>query len=171
MLDVKMNKREITQLISVAKFYLDLAESIKLSPSEKQLTIQQNSERASSSLKTIALNNIDQFFAHVGSASVRLATVHEILAGNVTKAWKDAYPSLEVTDDNIKAARNNGLEILLRDNIAHSEAPEGNAKKKATFRKAALSNMNPDMILSTMKNRYGLIAQQIDAVDRPASGY
>ena len=103
-----MNKRELTQLISVAKFYLDLAESIELSPSEKELTIQQNSETGSSSLKAIALNNTDQFFAHVGSASARIATAHEILAGTVSAAWKDAYPSLEVTDDNIKRARNNG---------------------------------------------------------------
>ena len=172
MLGVKMSKtkRELTQLISVAKFYLDLAESIDLSATEKELTIQANSETASSSLKATDLNNIDQFFAHIGSASVRMATAHEILAGSVSAAWKDAYPSSGVTDHNIQSARCNGLEILLRDNIAHCEEAADKAKDRAAFRKAALSDMTPEMILSAMTNRYRLIGQQIAAQGHPAGG-
>lgn len=169
MLGENMNKRELTQLISVAKFYLDLAESLKLSPSEKKVTILQNSETASNLLQAVPLTKIDEFFAHVGSASTRLSTAHEILAGSVRGAWNEVYPCppFEVTEFNINRARNNGLEILLRDNIAHSEEPEDRAKKKAAFRKAALSEMNPETILPTIKNRYGLIAQQTAARDGP----
>lgn len=167
-----MFKHELTQLISVAKFYLAIADEIELSRSEQDMTIEQHSVSASASLTAESLTALDRYFAHLGSAAIRLATIHEIIAGNARVAWRHAYPKpCEPTPTEIQRGIDNGFEILFRDNIAHSQHPPVTIEKASAFREAVLGNMTAREVSSTLKTRCQKLEEEVRGYSETGSGF
>ncbi|MCX5734991.1 MAG: hypothetical protein NTW68_11785 [candidate division NC10 bacterium] len=166
--------RELTQLISTAYFYLDLAERSRrrLSPSELDTSIQQHATNSSSSLCPIPLSEIDEYFAHIGSAAVRLATLYEFLCSDCRKQGMGIYPKKkkdeQITDDEIKRGIEEGIEVLLRDNVGHDEIGEEKDGIKPKFRDLALQKLTPSQISPRIQKRYADLAKRV-AQHRPSS--
>jgi hypothetical protein len=150
-----MSDRELTQLISTAKFYLDAADSLHLSEQELASKVSDDSANWPTDRVPHNLSSLDTFSAHLASCATRLATIHEILTG-VGAAWDMAYPNdAELTDPNVRSAIENAFEILVRDNVGHSEEdPSGRGKRKAPFRKAVLAPLTFSDMQSHLRRRY-----------------
>lgn len=123
-----MFDRELTQLISIAKYYLDASDSLPVPDQELATTVSANSASWSADRLPHLLSPLDTYSAHLASCATRLATIHEILVGGTTQAWADAYPNdANLTDDNVRLATTQALEILLRDNVVmlRTQRPKG----------------------------------------------
>src|SRR6266851_3809964 len=117
-----MTSRELTQLISTAKHYLDVADSVPLSSADRASSVSANAASWPEDGRPHPLPPLDVYSAHLASCATRLATIHEILAGGTEKAWIVAYPDgATVTADNLNSAATSALEILVRDNVGHAE--------------------------------------------------
>ena len=155
-----MSDRELTQLISVAKYYLDAADSLAVPDHELASTVSADSATWSTDRLPRPLSPLDAYSAHLASCATRLATIHEILAGDFKRAWAAAYPNnADPTDANVRLAITQALEILLRDNVGHAEDPPG--FRKATFRKAALAQLSFKKIRGCLQTRYQTLADKM----------
>jgi hypothetical protein len=157
-----MFDRELTQLISTAKHYLDAAQSIPVSDHDLARAVSADSLGWPADRLPHPLSLLDSRSAHLASCATRLATVHEILVGGTDKAWAIAYPkNAAITDDNLKLATAEAIEILLRDNVAHAEDPTTNGVKRSKFRKAALSRLTFKELQSHLQLRYRALAEKM----------
>ena len=157
-----MCDRELTQLISTAKYYLDAADSLLVPDQELASTVSANSERFSADRQPHDLSQLDTHSAHLASCATRLATIHEILVGGTQKAWAVAYPfNAEITDANLNLATTQALEILLRDSVAHAEDPTEQGVKRSKFRKAALAQLTFKFIQEGLRIRYQELADKM----------
>jgi hypothetical protein len=68
-----------------------------------------------------------------------------------------------VTDDNLKSATSNALEILLRDNVAHAEDPSIKGVQRSAFRKAALGRLTFKDMSGQLRLRYQALAEKMRA--------
>ncbi len=135
-----MFDRELTQLISTSNYYLDAADALRVPDQELARTVSADSASWSADRLPHLLSPLAIYSAHLGSCATRLATIHEILVAGTKQAWTLAYPNdAELTDDNVRLATAQALEILLRDNVAHAEDPTTQGAKRSKFRKAALA--------------------------------
>jgi hypothetical protein len=159
-----MFDRELTQLISVAKHYLDAAESLRVPDQDLARTVSADSAGWSADRLPHPLSLLDTHLAHLASCATRLATIHEILVGGTKKAWAIAYPNdAALTDDNLKSATSEAIEILLRDNVAHAEDPKTNVVKRSKFRKAALGRLTFMEMQAHLRLRYRALAEKMRA--------
>lgn len=157
-----MCDRELTQLISAAKYYLDAADSLLVPDQELDSTVSANSERCSADRQPHALSQLDTHSAHLASCAMRLATIHEILGGGTEKAWARAYPDdSTITAENLKLATTQALEILLRDSVAHAEDPTKQGKRRSKFRKTALAQLTFKFIQEHLRVRYQELADKM----------
>ena len=157
-----MFERELTQLISVAKHYLDAAESLLVPSRELASTVSANSASWSEDRRPRPLSALDAYSAHLASCATRLATIHEILVGGTEKAWAVAYPNnATITDANLRSATTQALEILLRDNVAHAEDPKTQGVQRSKFRKAALAGLTFSDMHTHLRNRYQKLADEM----------
>jgi len=153
------NGRQLTQLISVAKHYLDAAASLIVASGELNRTVSTDSAGWSADRLPRPLSPLDEFSAHLGSCATRLATIHEILVDGTSQAWATAYPNdAAITDENLDAAVSRAIEILLRDNVAHAEDPATKGKKKSEFRNAALGRLTFQELREKLRRRYEALA-------------
>jgi hypothetical protein len=156
-----MCDRELTQLISTAKHYLDAAETLPVLQKDLDITVSANSGNWPVDRRPRPLPDLDCYSAHLASCATRLATIHEILKGGTGEAWKVAYPNkATITDKNLSEAITNALEILLRDNVAHSEVST-DAVQKAKFRKTALDKLTFDDMHKHLRSRYQKLADEL----------
>lgn len=159
-----MCDRELTQLISIAKHYLEAAETLSLSHEDLTRTVSSNSKAWAADRRPHPLPPLDCYSAHLASCAVRLATIHEILIGDTKEIWKVAYPyDATITDQNVSQAITNAFEILLRDNVAHSEAPEAKYGKRPIFRKNALTSITFDDMYKHLRSRYENLSDKLRA--------
>jgi hypothetical protein len=157
-----MFDRELTQLISSAKYYLDAADSLLVPDEELARTISADSASWSADRLPHPLSPLDTYSAHLASCATRLATIHEILVGGTKQAWAVAYPNnADLTDGNVKSAITQALEILLRDNVSHAEDPTSQGVKRPTFRKAALAQLTFKKMQSHLRIRYQTLADKM----------
>jgi hypothetical protein len=157
-----MFDRELTQLISTAKYYLDAADLLLVADQELASSVSANSASWSTDRRPRPLSPLDTHSAHLASCATRLATIHEILVGGTDKAWAVAYPnSAAITDDNLESATTRALEILLRDNVAHAEDPTKQGVQRSKFRKAALSQLAFKDIQKRLRIRYQQLADEM----------
>jgi len=157
-----MFDRELTQLISIAKHYLDAAESLLVPGEELASTVLANSTSWSEDRRPRPLSPRDTYSAHLASCATRLATIHEILVGGTEKAWAVAYPNnATITDANLESATTQALEILLRDNVAHAEDPKTQGVQRSKFRKAALARLTFNDIHKHLRIRYQNLADKM----------
>jgi len=156
-----MSDRELTQLISTAKHYLDAADSLCLPDQDLTRTVSANAAAWSADKLSHPLSPLDAYSAHLASCATRLATIHEILVGGTEKAWAIAYPNnAAVSDDNLKSATSKALEILLRDNVAHAEAPSTKGLQRSAFRNAALGPLTFKDMSVQLRLRYHALAER-----------
>ncbi len=154
-----MIDRELTQLISTSKYYLDAADALPVPEHELDRTVSTDAARWPADRLPHSLSPLDAFSAHLASCAARLATVHEILVGGTPQAWAVAYPNdAELTDDNVRSATTQALEILLRDNVGHAEEPATRGMKRSKFRKAALAQLTFKEMRSSLGIRYQTLA-------------
>jgi hypothetical protein len=162
---MRMSDRELTQLISIAKHYLDVAGSVDVPSQDLDCTVSASSLLWPVDRLPYALSPLAEFSAHLASCAVRLATIHEILIGGTKNAWAIAYPNgAELTDDNLKLAISEAFEILFRDNVAHAEYPPEIGKtgeNRSKFRRAALDPLTFKELLDHLKRRYEILAKQM----------
>jgi hypothetical protein len=157
-----MFERELTQLISTAKYYLDAANALCVQDSELDRTVSADSARWPEDRLPQTLSPLDTFSAHLASCAARLSTIHEILVGGTTQAWAVAYPNdAELTDDNVRSATAQAFEILLRDNIGHAEEPATRGMKRSKFRKAALAQLTFKEMHNRLRARYQILADKL----------
>src|ERR1700675_2368963 len=157
-----MCDRELTQLISTAKYYLDAAEAlfVVVADDELDLTVTEAAKRWAHDRKPHRLCTLDTYSAHLASCATRLATIHEIHVGGMEKAWELAYPKdghrkLVITEAAITLGIKQAFEILLRDNVGHGEVdPSPKARNKDKFRKAALEKITFRGIRTHLRRRY-----------------
>lgn len=161
-----MCDRELSQLISTAKYYLDAADSLCVQFEDLARTVSADSAGWSTDRLPRPLSLLDMYSAHLASCATRLATIHEILVGGTGKAWGVAYPKdMPVSDDNLKLATSDAIEILLRDNIAHAENPStSKGRKKAEFRKAALDQLTFKELRGHLQHRYCELAKKMQTL-------
>jgi len=118
-----MNKREIDQLSEIARFYFDLASTIKydIDPDLKKNIYELSNLYES----TDTINNQNKsaiyFIAHLSSSAIRICTIYEIF-----KFENYRRMSLKniTEEDIINSIRDNladHIPFLLRDNISHME--------------------------------------------------
>jgi hypothetical protein len=88
-----MFDRELTQLISTAKHYLDAADALRVPDEDLGKTVSADSAGWSEDRLQHPLSPLDTCSAHLASCATRLATIHEILVGGAEKAWAIAYPN------------------------------------------------------------------------------
>jgi hypothetical protein len=154
--------RELTQLISAAKYYLDVADSLGVPASELAIIVSANSASWSTDRLPHPLSPLDTYSAHLASCAARLATIHEVLVGGTKQAWAVAYPNdANPTPDNVGSATTQALEILLRDNVGHGEAPPIEGVRKAKLRKAALSQLTFKEMHTHLRTRYQALADTL----------
>jgi hypothetical protein len=157
-----MFDRELTQLISTAKHYLDAADSIPVLGEDLGKTVFADSAGWSEDRLPRPLSPLDTFSAHLSSCATRLATIHEILVGGTEKAWATAYPNgATITDDNLRSAMSQAIEILLRDNVAHAEEPSTKGVARSRFRKAALGPLTFQDMRAQLRSRYRALADKM----------
>jgi hypothetical protein len=157
-----MSDRELTQLISTAKHYLDAADSLVVPNQELASTVSANSASWPKDRRPHPLSPLDTYSAHLDSCATRLATIHEILVGGTEKAWAVAYPNnATITDNNLESATTQALEILLRDNVAHAEDPKTQGVRRSKFRKAALAGHTFNDIHKRLRIRYEKLADEM----------
>jgi hypothetical protein len=157
-----MFDRELTQLISTAKYYLDAADSLLVPDLELASIVSADSARWSADRLPHPLSPLDTYSAHLASCATRLATIHEILVGGTAPAWAVAYPNnADLTDDNLRSATTQALEILLRDNVSHAEDPPTQGVKRSQFRKAALGRLTFNEMQSHLRIRYQTLADEM----------
>jgi hypothetical protein len=160
------DSREVYQLMTIANFYLGLAEDsfTSLSPSELHTSIGKNAERPYGLWNLHTQSPLDRFFAHIGSAAVRLATAREFYAEN---AHSNAYDGMnpQPTKEQIEKARQEDLELFLRDNIGHRER-DTRAKAKAPKRKAVLNDLTPLVVFPLLKGRFNKIKRELESRGR-----
>ena len=156
-----MYDRELTQLISVAQYYLDAAESLQVQHHELVSTVSADSARWAADRLPHALSPLDIYSAHLASSAIRLATIQEILVGDPRKARASAYKNAEdLTSNNLRSATTRAIEILLRDNVGHAEYdPEGD--KRAAFRRAALARLTFAELARGLRSRYQTLVGQL----------
>jgi hypothetical protein len=154
--------RELTQLISTAKQYLDMAEAVIVPTEELAITVSANQARWSDERRPNPLSSLDIYSAHLASCATRLATIHEILRGGTEKAWAVAYPNrAAISATNLSSARSQALEILVRDYVAHAEEPQKQANRSA-FRKAALDDLTFKELGEQLRTRYHVLAAELE---------
>jgi hypothetical protein len=159
-----MFDRELTQLISTAKHYLDAADSLRVPDADLANTASADSAGWSADRVPHPLSLLGTYSAHLASCATRLATIHEILVGGTEKAWAIAYPNeAALTDDNLKSATSEAIEILLRDNVAHAEDPSTKGVKRSKFRKAALGQLTFKGMQDQLRARYRTLADKMRA--------
>ena len=163
-----MSDRELTQLISTAKHYLDAADSVHVPSEELAGTVSDNSPSWSEDREPRPLSPLDTYSAHLASCATRLATIHEILVGDTKKVWAIAYPAdATITDDNLRLATRQALEILLRDNVAHAEDAGKQGVRRSKFRKAALARLTFGEMRGYLGNRYHTLAKKMLGTQDP----
>ena len=159
-----MSDRELTQLISTAKHYLDAADSLSVRDQDLTRTVSADAAAWSTDKQPHQLSPLDAYSAHLASCATRLATIHEILVGGTEKAWAIAYPNgATVSDDNLKSATSSALEILIRDNVAHAEAPSTKGVQRSAFRNAALGPLTFKDMSGRLRLRYQALAEKMHA--------
>ena len=137
-----MYNRELTQLISAAKHYLQAAEALAVPGAQLDTTVASNSANWPSDRKPCPLSLLDEYSAHLASCAARLATIQEILHCGTQTTWALAYPeAATISTANVASAQTQALEILLRDYVGHAEDDPGGKAKRAAFRKAALEGL------------------------------
>ena len=115
-----MFDRELTQLLSTAKHYLDAADSLGVPGADLAKTVTADSANWPADRLPHELSPLDTYSAHLASCATRLATIHEILVGCTKKAWAIAYPNgAALTHENLTSAASEAIEILLRDKTAN----------------------------------------------------
>jgi hypothetical protein len=150
-----MCDRELTQLISTAKYYLDVADSLCLPDQELDHSISADSANWSADRLPHPLSPRDTYSAHLASCATRLATIHEILEGGTKQPWERAYPNrAELTVENLRLGTTQALEILLCDNVAHAEDTTNQGVKRAKFRQGALAQLTFKEMGSQLRLRY-----------------
>lgn len=161
-----MCDRELTQLISTAKYYLDIADSLCVPDEDLARTVSADSAGWSADRLPHPLSLLDMYSAHLASCATRLATIHEILVGGTDKAWGVAYPKdMAGSDDNLKLATLDAIEIFLRDNVAHAENSRTNkGAKKAKFRKAVLDRLTFKELRGHLQLRYCELTKKMHAL-------
>ena len=160
-----MFERELTQLISTAKHYLEAVESLPVSQDDLVRTVSANSKLWAEDLRPCPLPLLDCYSAHLASCATRLATIHEILIGG-KMAWPSVYPNdATTTAENLRLAIRDAFEILLRDNAVHSEDPKTKGVLRSNFRKAALANLTFDDMHKHLRSRYEKLADKLKAQD------
>ena len=159
-----MFDRELTQLISTAKYYLEAADSLCVPDDVLAKTVSADSAGWSADRLPHPLSLHDAYSAHLASCATRLATIHEILVGGTEKAWAIAYPNdAAVTNANLKSATTEAIEILLRDNVSHAEDPSTKGVKRSKFRKAALGQLTFKEMQHQLRLRYQMLADKMRA--------
>ena len=159
-----MSDRELTQLISTAKYYLDSADSLCVPDHDLTRTVSADAAAWSADKLPHPLSPLQAYSAHLASCATRLATIHEILVGGTEKAWAIAYPNnAKVSDDNLRSATSNALEILLRDNVAHAEDPSTKGVQRSAFRNAALGPLTFRGMSGQLRLRYQALAEKMHA--------
>jgi len=157
-----MSDRELTQLISTAKHYLDAAESLCVPDQDLTRTVSADSAAWFADKLPHPLSPLDTYSAHLASCATRLATIHEILVGGTDQAWAIAYPNnATVSRENLKSATSNALEILLRDNVAHAEDPSTKGVQRSTFRNEALALLTLKDMSGQLRLRYQTLAEKM----------
>ena len=157
-----MLDRELTQLISTAKYYLDAAGSLLVPDEELASTVSANSASWSADRLPHPLSPLDTYSAHLASCATRLATIHEILVGGTKQAWAVAYPNdAALTDDNVRSATTQAVEVLLRDNVGHAGDLTTQGAKRSQFRKAVLGQLTFKEIQSHLRIRYQTLADKM----------
>jgi hypothetical protein len=68
-----------------------------------------------------------------------------------------------LTDDNLKSATSQALEILLRDNVAHAEDPSTKDVARSKFRRAALGRLTFQGMRAQLRLRYQALADKMRA--------
>jgi len=97
-------------------------------------------------------------------AATRLATIHEILKGGTQAAWKAAYlqHTKSPTVQEAEAAVREALEILVRDNVGHAEAPtDPRYCWRPAFRRAVLGPLTFQAMRTQFEARYQRLAQNV----------
>jgi hypothetical protein len=112
------NKREIRQLLIVAKYYFILAKrqvrKITKEDLRKTPRIFESEDFQKKSSKSLLL-----FTAHLGSCAVRMTTIDELLQSDRWKYYKDIKDKkIQPDDDNIRKF----IHHLMRHNIGHNES-------------------------------------------------
>ena len=83
-----MSDREMTQLISTAKHYLDAADSLCVPDQDLTRAVSTDSAGWSADRLAHPLSPLDTYSAHLASCAIRLATIHEIFVGGTKKACR-----------------------------------------------------------------------------------
>ena len=156
-----MYDRELTQLISVAAYYLVAAESLKLPVRDLASTVTADSDRWPADRTPHPLSAIDIYSARLASAAIRLATIQEILVGDARKARASAYTNAkDLTSNNLRSATTRAIVILLRDNVGHAEH-DSEGGKRAAFRRAALAQLTFAELARKLRCRHQTLAEQV----------
>jgi hypothetical protein len=159
-----MFDRELTQLISTAKHYLDAADALRVTVDDLASTVSDYSAGWSADRLPHPLSPLQEYSAHLASSATRLATIHEILAGGTKKVWAIAYPNeAAVTDDNLQSAITEAIEVLMRDNVAHAEDPSSKGVARSKFRRAALGRLTFNEMHDQLRFRYRALADKMRA--------
>ena len=157
-----MCDRELTQLISAAKYYLDTADLLSVPEQELDTTVSADSAHWSADRLPHPLSPLDTYSAHLASCATRLATIHEILLGGTKQTWAVAYPNdANVTEANVRLATTRAIEILLRDNVGHAEDPTTQGVKRSKFRRATLAQLTFKEMRSHLRTRYHTLADKM----------
>jgi hypothetical protein len=154
--------RELTQLISTAKYYLDAADSLHVPDHELAAAVSADSARWSADRLSHPLSLIDTYSAHLASCAIRLATIHEILVGCTRKSWEKAYPNdANIAGSNVRLGIQQAIEILLRDNVGHAEDPTTQGINRSKFRKAAMAQLTFKEMGCNLQLRYQELADKL----------
>lgn len=158
-----MFDRELTQLISTAKHYLDAADSLRVPDHDLARTVSVDSAGWSAD-RLHQLSLLDTYSAHLASCATRLATIHEILVGGTEEAWAIAYPNDDaLNESSLSSTISHAIEILLRDNVAHAEDPAIKGKKRSKVRKAAVGRLTFKEMQDQLRLRYQALADKMRA--------
>lgn len=77
-------------------------------------------------------------------------------------AWAVAYPNVAApTDEDLTSATSQAIEILLRDNVAHAEAPSDKGVARSRFRQTALARLTFREMRDQLRSRYVALAEKM----------
>jgi hypothetical protein len=153
-----MREREREQLLAVANHYLRQAR--ELLERHRRIGAMTIGE-VTRGHRRRSLTPAEVVLAHLGSAAVRLATLCEIDRYRLSENYRDKFYkssgtrkadwSLSKIKATIRAKPAQHLYLLLRDNVAHEEPGNANARQLATDRAAVLKETTIDTCSTALR--------------------
>ena len=157
-----MCDRESTQLLSLARCYLQLANEGLKRAKDKDMTAEQVAKRTRKYITARPIDAENEVFGHLASAAIRLATIAEKypdlkLGKDYRKYVKgQRKKAIQESKGEISGNLSEYIHILLRDNTGHIE---DGSRIEAEVRKEVI----PEISLSTAYSAVEKLLGQIEA--------